>query len=87
MLFNKDIEAQRRWRMPLIPTLGRQRQADPCEFEDSLVYRSSPGQVPKQHRETLSQKTKKQTNKKDGEFESSISYTHSEVLSQRQINK
>ena len=26
--------------MPLIPALGRQRQADLCEFEASLVYKS-----------------------------------------------
>jgi hypothetical protein len=25
--------------MPLIPAFGRQRQADGCEFEPSLVYR------------------------------------------------
>jgi hypothetical protein len=28
----------------LIPALGRQRQADLCEFEASLVYKVSPGQ-------------------------------------------
>ena len=27
--------------MSLIPALGRQRQADLCEFETSLVYRAS----------------------------------------------
>ena len=27
--------------MSLIPALGRQRQADFCEFEASLVYRAS----------------------------------------------
>ena len=27
--------------MPLIPALGRQRQADLCEFEASLVYKVS----------------------------------------------
>jgi hypothetical protein len=27
--------------MPLIPALERQRQADLCEFEDSLVYKTS----------------------------------------------
>ena len=26
--------------MPLIPELGRQRQADLCEFEASLVFRT-----------------------------------------------
>ena len=29
------------WHTPLIPALGRQRQADLCEFKDSLVYRVS----------------------------------------------
>jgi hypothetical protein len=29
--------------MPLIPALGRQRQADLCKFEASLVYRMSSG--------------------------------------------
>ena len=28
---------------PLIPVLGRQRQVDLCEFEDSLVYIVSSG--------------------------------------------
>ena len=28
------------WRTPLIPTLGRQRQVDLCEFKASLVYKS-----------------------------------------------
>ena len=27
------------WRTPLIPALGKQRQADLCEFEASLVKR------------------------------------------------
>jgi hypothetical protein len=30
--------------MPLIPALWRQRQADLCEFEASLVYKVSPVQ-------------------------------------------
>ena len=29
------------WHMPLLPALGRQRQADLCEFKASLVYRAS----------------------------------------------
>ena len=28
------------WHTPLIPALGRQRQADLCEFEASLGYKS-----------------------------------------------
>ena len=28
------------WCTPLIPSLGRQRQADLCEFKASLVYKS-----------------------------------------------
>ena len=41
--------------MPLIPTLGRQRQVDLCEFKAS--------QAPKLHRETLSPKNKVKQNK------------------------
>ena len=33
--------------MPLIPALDRQRQADLCEFEASLVYRVSSRKAPK----------------------------------------
>jgi hypothetical protein len=29
------------WHTPLIPVLGRVRQADLCEFETGLVYRAS----------------------------------------------
>ena len=34
------LVAGRWWLMPLIPALGRQGQADLCEFEASLVYES-----------------------------------------------
>ena len=36
----KKYQAGRWWRMPLIPALRRQRRADLCEFEASLVYKS-----------------------------------------------
>ena len=36
----KEFRAGRWWGMPLIPALGRERQADLCEFEASLVYKS-----------------------------------------------
>jgi hypothetical protein len=35
--------------MPLIPSLGRQRQADLCEFKASLVYRVSSRTVRATH--------------------------------------
>ncbi|EGW06329.1 hypothetical protein I79_018985 [Cricetulus griseus] len=41
------------WHMPLIPALGRQRQADLCEFEANLVYRASSSTARATHRETL----------------------------------
>lgn len=50
--------------MPLIPTLGRQRQVDLFEFEARLVFTVSSrtaGEL--QNGETLSQKHSKQTNK------------------------
>lgn len=31
--------------MPLILVLGRQRHSDGCEFETSMVYKVSPGQL------------------------------------------
>jgi hypothetical protein len=43
------------------PAIGRQRQADLCEFMTYLVYRMNS--KPKLHRETLSQNKQKQTNK------------------------
>ncbi|CAO2578912.1 40S ribosomal protein S15a, partial [Lemmus lemmus] len=42
--FSRDIRdvklAGQWWLTPLLPALGRQRQADLCEFEASLVYKS-----------------------------------------------
>jgi hypothetical protein len=53
----KNVFRQAWWYMPLTLAFWRQRQADICEFEASLFYRSSSGQ-PGLHRETLSQKEK-----------------------------
>ena len=49
---------------PLIPALGRQRQASLCEFKVSLVYRV-PGQAPMlQRNSVLKSKNKTKQNKK-----------------------
>ena len=32
--------ARQWWHTPLIPTFGRQRQVDLCEFETSLIFKS-----------------------------------------------
>jgi hypothetical protein len=51
-----------RWHMPLIPALGRQRQADPYELKARLVYKvSSRTARATQRNQTLSQKTKNYT--------------------------
>ncbi|EGV99662.1 hypothetical protein I79_011655 [Cricetulus griseus] len=52
-----QFKSGRWWNKPLIPALGRQRQADLSEFEDSLVYKAS-SRTGLLNRETLSQKTK-----------------------------
>ena len=46
--------------MLLIPALGRQRQADLCEFKASIVYKVSSRTARATHRETLSQKQAEQ---------------------------
>ena len=45
--------------MPLIPTFGRQRQADLSEFEASLVYRVSSRTSRATQRNPVSKKTRK----------------------------
>ena len=39
-VFNNKNRAGQWWHMPLLPALRRQRQADLCKFEASLVYKS-----------------------------------------------
>ena len=57
----KDSQARWwRWRRPLIPALGRQRQADLYEFEASLVFkaRSSSMTARTTQRNSVSKKMK-----------------------------
>jgi hypothetical protein len=53
------------WLMPLIPAFMRQRQADFCKFEASLVYRPSSRPARATQRNPVSknkkQKTKRQS--------------------------
>jgi hypothetical protein len=44
--------------MPLIPALGRQRQADLCEFKASLVYTVSSRSTRATQRNPVSNKNK-----------------------------
>ena len=46
-----------KWRhTTLIPALVRQRKADLCEFEDSMIYKElDTGQVPKVQRDPVSE--------------------------------
>ena len=47
--------------MPLIPALEKQRQADLCEFEASLVYRASSSIARAIHGNPVTKKPTKQT--------------------------
>ena len=55
------------WHSPLVPVLGKQRQADLCEFKASLVYRASSwiAKAAKQRNPVLKKqnKTKQKTEK------------------------
>lgn len=46
-------EAARGGAALLIPACGRQRRMDLCEFEASVVYKTTPGQPWPLHRKTL----------------------------------
>ena len=51
--------------MPLMPALRGQRQADLCEFEDSLVYKGKfQDRLQRYGRNPVSKKTKTKQNKK-----------------------
>jgi hypothetical protein len=47
-----------------LPALGRQKQADLCEFEASLIYRVSSRTARAIHRNPVSKKQKQKNNKK-----------------------
>ena len=51
------------WHVPLIPALGRQRQADLYEFKASLVYRVSSWIARATQRNPVSKKNCNKTNK------------------------
>ena len=50
--------------MPLISALGRQRQVDLCEFEESLVYKVRSGTVKDTQINPISKKQKKEKKRK-----------------------
>ena len=47
------------WHIPLIPALGKQRQADFCEFKGTLAYRVSSNTANDTQRNPVSKKSKK----------------------------
>ena len=51
--------------MPLIPAQRRQRQADLCEFEASLVYRVSSRTTEDIHRNPVSKRKKRKKERKE----------------------
>ena len=65
---------------PLIPALGRQRQrqGDPCEFQDSLVYRMSFKTARATQRDPVSKN--KQTKDKKRERKGYVYFLNNEIL-------
>jgi len=47
------------WHTPLIPTLGRQRQVNLCEFKASLIYRMNSRAARATQRNAVSKKQNK----------------------------
>ena len=61
---NQSRVSWARWRMPLIPVFGRQREVDLCGFEASLVYKASSRTARAAYIEKLCLKKTIETNKK-----------------------
>ena len=67
---NQKIEgrAGQWWFKPLIPKLKRQRQVDLCEFEASLVYKSSSRTARATQGNSVSEKKKERKKRKKNNF-------------------
>ena len=80
-VWQSRVTACRAWRhTPLIPALRRQRQANLCEFEASLVYKvSSRTARPIQRTPVSKNKTKQNKNKKTKKTKNKNKHTKNEL--------